>query len=121
MMPETATKLGVENAMDPLANVEGGTRYLVELLALYNDDLIKALAAYNAGPKRVAEYHGVPPYRETRTYVAKVIGDFNRKKLAQRRTLKGQDNKSELQRKSRNTAGKATEESTRVRRPSPPV
>lgn len=82
LMPGTALRLGVEDAFDPRSNVDGGTRYLRELLTLYNNDLIKALAAYNAGPHRVDQYHGVPPYQETRAYVAKVIRDFNRKKLA---------------------------------------
>ena len=50
------------NSFDPAANVEGGTRYLRELLERYDFDLIKALAAYNAGPQRVEQYHGVPPY-----------------------------------------------------------
>ncbi len=82
LMPQTASKLGVANSFDPRANVEGGTRYLRELLERYNFDLIKALAAYNAGPQRVRQYRGVPPYNETRAYVARVIRDFNRKKLA---------------------------------------
>jgi len=47
--------------------------------------LIKALAAYNAGPQRVEQYHGVPPYNETQAYVARIIRDFNRKKLAERK------------------------------------
>ena len=83
LMPNTASQLGVPNAFDPTANVEGGTRYLRELLERYNFDLIKALAAYNAGPHRVEQYHGVPPYYETRAYVARIVRDFNRKKLAQ--------------------------------------
>lgn len=83
LMPGTASKLGVTDAFDPNANVDGGTRYLRELLLKYDDDLIKALAAYNAGPHRVDQYRGVPPYRETRQYVANIIRDFNRKKLAQ--------------------------------------
>jgi len=86
LMPQTASHLGVANAFDPRANVEGGTRYLRELLERYNFDLIKALAAYNAGPHRVEQYRGVPPYFETRAYVARVVRDFNRKKLAERKT-----------------------------------
>lgn len=85
LMPQTASQLGVSNAFDPGANVEGGTKYLRELLERYDFDLIKALAAYNAGPQRVEQYHGVPPYYETRAYVARVVRDFNRKKLAERK------------------------------------
>jgi hypothetical protein len=83
LMPQTAARLGVDNPMDPVANVEGGTRYLRELLAQFNHDLIKALAAYNAGPQRIQQYHGVPPYTETLTYISRVIRDLNRRKLAQ--------------------------------------
>ena len=85
LMPGTASKLGVSNAFDPSANVEGGTRYLTELLQRYNFDVIKALAAYNAGPLRVQQYGGVPPYHETRAYVARIVRDYNRKKIAQRK------------------------------------
>jgi len=85
LMPQTASKLGVSNAFDPRANVEGGTRYLSELLQRYNFDVIKALAAYNAGPQRVEQYRGVPPYYETRAYVARIVRDYNRKKLAERK------------------------------------
>ncbi|HTC47826.1 MAG TPA: lytic transglycosylase domain-containing protein [Candidatus Aquilonibacter sp.] len=81
LMPQTATQLGVQNALDPQANVEAGTRYLRELLERYNFDLIKALAAYNAGPQRVEQYNGVPPYYETKAYVARIVRDFNRKKI----------------------------------------
>ena len=82
LMPKTSSQLGVQNAFDPQSNVEGGTRYLRELLERYNFDLIKALAAYNAGPQRVEQYGGVPPYYETKAYVARIVRDFNRKKLA---------------------------------------
>lgn len=85
LMPQTASRLGVVDAFDADANLEGGTRYLRELLERYNFDLIKALAAYNAGPQRVEQYHGVPPYYETQAYVARIIRDFNRKKLAERK------------------------------------
>jgi hypothetical protein len=84
LMPQTASKLGVSNAFDPGANIEGGTKYLRELLEHYHFDLLKALAAYNAGTQRVEQYHGVPPYRETQAYVAQIVRDFNRKKLAER-------------------------------------
>jgi hypothetical protein len=84
LMPQTASELGVQNAFDPQANVEGGARYLRELLERYNFDLVKALAAYNAGPQRVEQYGGVPPYYETKAYVARIVRDFNKKKLAEK-------------------------------------
>src|ERR1700685_3916064 len=90
LMPDTASKLGVPDAFDPQANVEGGTRYLRELLERYNFDLVKALAAYNAGPLRVEQYGGVPPYHETRAYVARVVKDFNKKKKAQQQSAAAQ-------------------------------
>jgi len=83
LMPGTASQLGVPNTFDAQANVEGGTKYLRELLERYNFDLIKALAAYNAGPQRVEQFGGVPPYHETRAYVARIVRDFNKKKIAQ--------------------------------------
>ena len=83
LMPGTASQLGVPNAFDPQANVEGGTKYLRELLERYNFDLVKALAAYNAGPQRVEQFGGVPPYYETRLYVARIVKDFNKKKAAE--------------------------------------
>lgn len=88
LMPQTAGQLGVNNPFDPAANVDGGTRYLRQLLMFYNDDMAKALAAYNAGPARVAQYHGLPPYHETHVYVARVITDFNRKKMAEMKQAK---------------------------------
>lgn len=87
LMPGTATHLGVSNPFDPNANVEGGTKYLRELLEKYNFDVPKALAAYNAGTRRVDQYHGIPPYYETQTYIARIIRDFNRKKLAENPAL----------------------------------
>ena len=63
--------------------MEGGTRYLRQLLDQYDGDAVKALAAYNAGPQRVKQYGGVPPFRETRAYVARIVDDYNRKKRQQ--------------------------------------
>ena len=88
LMPGTASKLGVKNSFEPADNIDGGARYMRELLDLYNGDAAKALAAYNAGPHRVQQYGGVPPYRETHSYVARVIRDYNRTKLAQHPELK---------------------------------
>ena len=85
LMPQTASQLGVANTFDAGDNVEGGTRYLRELLERYNFDLVKALAAYNAGPGRVDKYRGLPPYSETHAYVSRIIRDFNRKKLAEQK------------------------------------
>ncbi len=88
LMPQTAFQLGVNNPFEPASNVDGGTRYLSELLQQYQGDMARALAAYNAGPQRVAQYGGVPPYRETHTYVARVIRDYNHTKLAQHPELR---------------------------------
>ncbi len=80
LMPETAKQLGV-NARDPRQNAEGGAQYLHDLLAKYEnspDQVLLALAAYNAGPAAVERYHGVPPYRETREYILRVLKDWNR-------------------------------------------
>jgi len=83
LMPGTADQFGVKNSFDAAENVDGGVRYLLQLLQQFNYDVPKALAAYNAGPHRVTQYKGVPPYRETRAYVARIIRDYNRKKLAE--------------------------------------
>jgi hypothetical protein len=88
LMPGTANQLGVNNAFDPQSNVRGGSRYLRELLERYNFDLVKALAAYNAGPERVEQYRGVPPFRETRAYVARIVHEYNTKKIAQEKEAK---------------------------------
>ena len=82
LMPGTAADLGVDDSFKPGENVRGGTAYLDALLTHYHDNLALALAAYNAGPAAVDKYHGIPPYRETRAYVARVIHEFNRRVLA---------------------------------------
>jgi soluble lytic murein transglycosylase-like protein len=80
LMPGTASAMGVDDAFKPEQNIAGGTAYLDALLTRYHDNVALALAAYNAGPGAVDKYHGVPPYRETREYVARVIREFNRRK-----------------------------------------
>ena len=73
LMPRTAESLGVVDAFDPAQNLDGGARHLGQLLTLYGGDLTRALAAYNAGEGAVQRHGGVPPYRETRAYVKKVL------------------------------------------------
>lgn len=77
LMPRTAAQLGVSDSLRPDENIAGGASYLDSLLTRYHDNLALALAAYNAGPAAVDRWHGVPPYRETRLYVARIIRDFN--------------------------------------------
>jgi len=72
LMPATAANLRV-NANDMASNVDGGAAYLARLLERFDGDIVKTLAAYNAGPEAVERYHGVPPYPETQAYVAAVL------------------------------------------------
>jgi soluble lytic murein transglycosylase-like protein len=80
LLPEVARRFAVANVFDPEQNIDAGTQYLKELLARYDQDLALALAAYNAGPDRVEQYRGVPPYYETRNYVRRVTQDLNKRK-----------------------------------------
>ena len=72
LMPATAAHLRV-NPDDMASNVDGGAAYLARLLERFDGDIVKTLAAYNAGPEAVERYHGVPPYPETKAYVAAVL------------------------------------------------
>ncbi len=75
LMPATARMLGVDDVFDPEQNIEGGVRYLRMMLDEFNQDTSLALAAYNAGPEAVKKYgNTIPPYRETRNYVRKILG-----------------------------------------------
>lgn len=76
LMPQTAVENGVRDIHDPAQNIAGGVRFLSQLLLNYRGDLVKSLAAYNAGEAAVARYDGVPPYDETRLYVRKTMAAY---------------------------------------------
>jgi hypothetical protein len=82
LIPSTASQFGVRNIFDPRENIEAGTRYLGELLHRYDNNLILALAAYNAGPQRVQKYGTVPPFAETQSYVRRVKSKYDQRKTA---------------------------------------
>ena len=73
LMPSTAAEMGIYNLLDPDQNIAGGTRYLAKMFEMFDGNKELALAAYNAGPRAVRRYRGVPPYRETRVYIKRVL------------------------------------------------
>jgi hypothetical protein len=83
LLPETARDLAVRNPFDPAQNIDAGAHYLRALLDKFNGDVSLALAAYNAGPDRVTQYGGIPPYRETQQYVQRVKNGVNKITSAQ--------------------------------------
>jgi len=83
LMPDTAERYGVKNSWDPKDNVDGGARYLHDLLNRFHQDLRLALAAYNAGEAAVEKYgNRVPPFPETECYVKKVLANLKRNRAA---------------------------------------
>ncbi len=76
LMPSTAEALGVEDSFNPEHNINGGVKYFKRLLNRYDGNIELALAAYNAGSGNVRKYNGIPPYKATRIYIAKVIGYY---------------------------------------------
>ena len=76
LMPKTAFALGVKDAFNPKENIDGGVKYLKQMLDKYNGNKILALAAYNAGPNAVDKYSGVPPYKETQNYVKSILAQY---------------------------------------------
>lgn len=73
LMPFTSKRLNVEDPFDPIENIEGGIKYIKELLATFEGNITNTVAAYNAGPAAVKKYGGIPPYQETRLYVRRVL------------------------------------------------
>lgn len=76
LMPFTSARLKVSDPFDPIQNIEGGVKYIKELVEVFKGNLVHAVAAYNAGPQAVQKHGGVPPYRETRDYVNRVMGYY---------------------------------------------
>jgi soluble lytic murein transglycosylase-like protein len=89
LMPGTASSMGVSNPLDPAESIEGGARYLGQLMTQFGGNTEDALAAYNAGPGAVQQYGGIPPYAETQSYVSKVLGYAETYRQAHPATLTG--------------------------------
>jgi len=86
LMPATAEAYGVNDFYDPEENIEGGTKYLKDLIKLYNGKTVFVLAAYNAGQEAVKKYKGIPPYPETRNYINRIQASY-RKSTIRTRTI----------------------------------
>ena len=84
LMPKTAKRLGVNDPFDPRANIEAGVKHLRAMIDIFGNDLPRVLAAYNAGEVAVIKHRGVPPYRETRAYVKRIVKKLDRSTVAVR-------------------------------------
>lgn len=84
LMPETAIQYKVNNVFDPKQNIEGGIKYLVDLIRLYDSNTEHVLAAYNAGQEAIKRYGGIPPYRETKNYIKKVMTSYSKSTITTR-------------------------------------
>ena len=84
LMPETAIQYKVNNVFDPKQNIEGGIKYLVDLIKLYDGSTEHVLAAYNAGQEAIKRYGGIPPYKETKNYIRKVMESYSKSTITTR-------------------------------------
>jgi soluble lytic murein transglycosylase-like protein len=84
LMPETAIQYKVNNVFDPRQNIEGGIKYLVDLIKLYEGNTEHVLAAYNAGQEAIRKYGGIPPYKETKNYIKKVMASYSKSTITTR-------------------------------------
>ena len=82
LMPSTAASLGVKDPWNATENINGGTKYLKQMLDKFSGDIPKTLAAYNAGPGAVEKFGGIPPYKETQNYVKKIMADYDKRKVS---------------------------------------
>ncbi len=80
LMPQTALGLRINDPWNPEHNIQGGVKYIAEMLSMFKGNYKLAIAAYNAGPGNVRKYDGIPPFKETRNYVVKVYGEYKRLK-----------------------------------------
>lgn len=87
LTPSTAALYGVGNVFDPTQNIDGGTKYLKELIKLYGGKTTLVLAAYNAGQEAVRKYRGIPPYKETKDYISRVQAQFSQSQVRVRKPI----------------------------------